>query len=124
MNLRPRFFPSWNLKKSATVSDITFAIRLDHNIMYSTVASTLSRLFKKSLIERKTLPGPGGTKYLYSPGKNEDVKRRIIEASLDRLFRAFGPDTFEEIYLKLHSAGSITAQNDDTKPRATRISVG
>jgi predicted transcriptional regulator len=103
-------------RKVATVSEMTFAISLRHHVTYSTIASTLSRLYRKSLIERTTLPGPGGTKFLYSPGKDEDVKVKIVESSLERLVRAFGPETYGMIYRKLLLAKFVTVISDDSKP--------
>jgi predicted transcriptional regulator len=86
--------------KVATVSDIMIAIRLKRDVKYSTISSTLDRLYKKSLVDRKVLPGPGGIKYLYSPG-NDKEKREIVEASLERLTRAFGATAYDAIYRKL-----------------------
>lgn len=88
-------------KKSATISDITLSVKLKRDVTYSTIATTLSRLHRKGLAERKPLVGPGGVKYLYTEGKDEDVKIEIVEASLTRLIRAFGPEIYEVIYTRV-----------------------
>jgi len=102
-------------RKVATALEMMFAIRLRRDVTYSTIASTLSRLHRKSLIERTTLPGPGGTMYLYSPGRDEDVKVKIVESSLERLIRAFGPETYGMIYRKLLVAKFATVLSDDSE---------
>ncbi len=93
--------------KLATVSDVTFAIKNKRNVSYSAIASTLARLFQKRLIEREALPGPGGTKYRYSPGNDENIKRHVVEASLNRLVKAFGSEAYELMFFKLHSLGRL-----------------
>jgi len=67
------------------------------------VSTTLDRLYKKKLVERKALVGPGGTKYLFSLGRDEKRKMRIAEATLDRLTSAFGETAYSAIYKKLES---------------------
>jgi predicted transcriptional regulator len=89
-------------KERATVSDITLTIRLRRDFAYTTIAKTLDRLYKKRLVERRVLPGRGGAKYLYCRSKDEDTKRRIVEASIERLTRAFGSTAYYSMYKKMN----------------------
>ena len=88
-------------KGQATAADIMEVLQQRREIAYTTVSTTLDRLFKKRLVERKALPGPGGTKYLFSLGKDEKLKRKIVESTIDRLTSAFGETAYSAIYKKL-----------------------
>ncbi len=90
-------------KKQATVLEIVLEMKLKREVNYSTVSTTLSRLFKKNLVKRRALTGPGGLKYLYSQSKDTKMKREIVEASLERLTRAFGSTAYDAFYRKLYS---------------------
>jgi predicted transcriptional regulator len=104
-------------KKAATISEITSTMRTKREIAYTTVSNTLSRLHKKSLIERNVISGPRGTKYVYSPGKDEDVKRKIVDASLERLVRAFGQEIYETMYVKLLTLELMIPKCDNMAPQ-------
>ena len=90
-------------KGQATAADIMDVLQENREIAYTTVSTTLDRLFKKRLVERKAMPGPGGTKYLFSLGKDEKLKRKIVESTIDRLTSAFGETAYSAIYKKLDS---------------------
>ena len=90
-------------KGHATAADVMEVLQGKREIAYTTVSTTLDRLFRKRLVERKALPGPGGTKYLFSLGKDEKLKRKIVESTLDRLTSAFGETAYSAIYKKLDS---------------------
>jgi len=91
------------LKGQATASDVMEALKENRDIAYTTVSTTLDRLYKKRLVERKAMPGPGGTKYLFSLGKDEKLKRKIVESTLDRITSAFGETAYSAIYRRLDS---------------------
>ncbi|MDA4111090.1 MAG: BlaI/MecI/CopY family transcriptional regulator [Thaumarchaeota archaeon] len=90
-------------KGQATAADVMEVLQGRREIAYTTVSTTLDRLFKKRLVERKAMPGPGGTRYLFSLGKDEKLKRKIVESTLDRLTSAFGETAYSAIYKKLDS---------------------
>jgi len=90
-------------KGQATAADVMESLKENRNIAYTTVSTTLDRLFKKRLVERKAMPGPGGTKYLFSLGKDEKLKRKIVESTLDRITSAFGETAYSAIYRRLDS---------------------
>ncbi len=88
-------------KGQATAGDITEVLQKRREIAYTTVSTTLDRLYKKRLVNRKALPGPSGTKYLFSLGTNERLKRRMVDLAIDRLTDAFGETAYSAIYKKL-----------------------
>lgn len=90
-------------KGQATASEVMEALQKNRQIAYTTVSTTLDRLYKKRLVDRKAMPGPGGTKYLFSLGKDERLKRQIVESTLDRITSAFGETAYSAIYRRLDS---------------------
>lgn len=69
----------WRRKK-ATVREIYGAF--DERIAYTTIMTTLDRLFKKKLLDR----GKSGRAFLYSPSLSEaDLKQGITEDVVDSL---------------------------------------
>ena len=90
-------------KGQATAADVMESLKEKRDIAYTTVSTTLDRLYKKRLVDRKALPGPGGTKYLFSLGKDERLKRQIVESTLDRITSAFGETAYSAIYKRLDS---------------------
>lgn len=90
-------------KGQATAAEVLEVLQRNREIAYTTVSTTLDRLHKKKLLERKALVGPGGTKYLFSLSKDERRQARIVEATIDRLTGAFGETAYSAIYKKLDS---------------------
>lgn len=90
-------------KEPGTVGDVLSVIRKKRDVAYTTISTTLDRLHKKKLVERSAIPGRGGTKYLFSIGKNEKLKNSIIQSSLDRLTGAFGGMTYSTLYRNVNS---------------------
>ncbi len=91
------------IKGHATAAEVMEVLKEKREIAYTTVSTTLDRLFKKRLVERKALPGPGGTRYLFSLGKDEKLKKQIVESTLDRITSAFGETAYSAIYRRLDS---------------------
>lgn len=92
-----------NKKEQATASEVLGVLEKRRKIAYTTVSTTLDRLYRKKLVGRKTLIGPGGTKYLFSRNKDERRQARIVDATIDRLTGAFGDSAYFAIYKKLES---------------------
>ena len=90
-------------KGTATASEVLQVLKERRGLAYTTVSTTLDRLHKKGLVGRKTLSGPGGIKYLFSPGGDERLKRRIVESTLNRLSSAFGDTANSVIYRYLQT---------------------
>ncbi len=85
----------------ATASDVLNVLRKQRDVAYTTVSTTLDRLYRKRLLDRKALPGPGGTKYLFILGKDEKIKNKIVESTMERLTAAFGETAYSAIYKHL-----------------------
>lgn len=85
----------------ATASEVLGVLKQDRDVAYTTVSTTLDRLYRKRLLERKALPGPGGTKYLFILGRDEKVKNKIVESTMERLTAAFGETAYSAIYKHL-----------------------
>ena len=92
-----------NKKEQATASDVLGVLEKKREIAYTTVSTTLDRLYRKKLVGRKALIGPGGTKYLFNRNKDERRQARIVDATIDRLTGAFGDYAYLAIYKKLES---------------------
>lgn len=90
-------------KNSATATDVLEVLKKRREVAYTTVSTTLDRLYKKSLLRRKAIRGPGGTKYLFSLSADEKVRARIIDATLSRLTSAFGDSAYSAIYRELQT---------------------
>jgi predicted transcriptional regulator len=88
---------------SSTASEVLDVLKDDREIAYTTVSTTLDRLYKKNLVGRKGLPGPGGIKYLFTVSGDQRLKNKIIEATLDRLTNAFGDAAYSAIYKQLQT---------------------
>ncbi len=90
-------------KGSATAGDVLNVLKDRREVAYTTVSTTLDRLYKKNLVGRKAMRGPGGTKYLFSISGDDRLKNRIIESTLDRLTSAFGDTAYSAIYKHLQN---------------------
>ncbi len=90
-------------KGSSTAGDVLDVLKENREIAYTTVSTTLDRLYKKNLVGRKALRGPGGTKYLFSLGGDQRQRNKIIESTLDRLTNAFGDAAYSAIYKQLQT---------------------
>jgi predicted transcriptional regulator len=109
-------------KGNASASDILVELQKDREIAYTTVSTTLDRLYKKRLVERKPIRGPGGTKFIFSMGKDERARTQIVENALDRLTSAFGETTYSALFKRLETLpdeelDSLRKQVDRAKRR-------
>lgn len=84
---------------SASASEVLDVLSKKRDkIAYTTVSTTLDRLYKKHLLDRKSIPGPGGVKYVFSLGKDRKIRTRIVESSFGRLTNAFGDSAYSALY--------------------------
>lgn len=95
----------------ATAGEVLEVLQRNREIAYTTVSTTLDRLHRKKLVERRALAGPGGTKYQFRLGKDERRKKKIVEATIDRLTGAFGETAYSAIYRKLESLPDDELEN-------------
>ncbi len=85
----------------ASGSEILKELRKNKDIAYTTVTTTLDRLYKKGLLNRKETLGRGGIRYLYSPKHDAEIEGKIVEGAIGRLLSAFGSHAVSMIYEKL-----------------------
>jgi len=86
---------------NATVRDIWNDILKRKKLTYTTVGTTLDRLYRKGLLIRTRKIGPGGQTYIYSAGCNIDIQTDIIQSVLRRLITVFGLSIVPIIYESL-----------------------
>jgi predicted transcriptional regulator len=85
----------------ASAGDITDDLKAGRAIAYTTVSTTLDRLHKKGLVERKSVLGRTGQKYAYSVPGNPDLEKQVVNKVVDKLVNAFGPSVASTIYDRL-----------------------
>ncbi len=85
----------------ASGSEVLKELRKNKEIAYTTVTTTLDRLYKKGLLNRKETLGRGGVRYLYSSKHDAEIEGKIVEGAIGRLLSAFGSHAVSMIYEKL-----------------------
>ncbi len=60
-------------------------------LAYTTISTTLDRLYKKGVLARDEAVGRGGSRYIYRLHSEDKVKGKIVKGFVDRLVTAFGP---------------------------------
>ncbi len=85
----------------ASGSEVLKELRKNKDIAYTTVTTTLDRLYKKGLLNRNQTLGRGGVRYVYSTKHNAEVEGQIVEGTIGRLLSAFGSHAVSMIYEKL-----------------------
>ncbi len=73
--------------REGTVRDVYQHMKRDKNIAYTTVSTTLERLYEKEYLMRGEDTGRGGTRYVYSI---KDVKPKIAKMFVDEFMSMFG----------------------------------
>ncbi len=67
-------------------------------LAYTTISTTLDRLFKKGVLTRDEAVGRGGSRYIYRLHSEDKVKGRIVKGFVDRLVTAFGPSVISTLH--------------------------
>ncbi len=84
-----------------TIRDVLRVMYERREIAYTTVSTTLLRLHKKGLLERKTVHSRGKQVYVFNMQKAKS-RRKYVEDAVDRLVQAFGPNV---VSAAVHDAG-------------------
>ena len=87
--------------ESASAGDVAEKMQANRTIAYTTVSTTLDRLYKKGLVSRTTTAGKTGPKYVYAVASHRGVEKQLVDAAVDRLVDAFGPSVTSTIYDRL-----------------------
>jgi predicted transcriptional regulator len=82
----------WNSeKKPLRVRDVYEKLKKKKNIAYTTVMSTMDRLYDKSLLDRRIEKGKGGLFYVYWPRLEEqNFKKSAVREVITSLIENFG----------------------------------
>jgi predicted transcriptional regulator len=73
--------------EQGTVRDVYKHMLKEKNIAYTTVSTTLERLYEKGYLTRGEDTGRGGTRYVYSV---KDIKPKIAKMFVDEFVSMFG----------------------------------
>jgi predicted transcriptional regulator len=82
----------WGSRKTpVTVREIYEALKKTKNLAYTTVMSTMDRLFEKNLLDRKIEKGRGGLYYVYWPAlEKQSFQRSAVREVVSSLIDNFG----------------------------------
>jgi predicted transcriptional regulator len=82
----------WGSRKTpVTVREIYEALKQTKNLAYTTVMSTMDRLFEKNLLDRKIEKGRGGLYYVYWPAlEKQSFQKSAVREVLSSLIDNFG----------------------------------
>lgn len=82
----------WTSKKTpVTVREVYEALKKTKNLAYTTVMSTMDRLFEKNLLDRKIQKGRGGLYYVYWPAlEKQSFQKSAVHEVLSSLIDNFG----------------------------------
>ncbi|MBI0582632.1 MAG: BlaI/MecI/CopY family transcriptional regulator [Methanomassiliicoccus sp.] len=77
-------------KRPLTVREVHRMMEAD-KLAYTTIMTTMNRLFEKNLLDREVRSGKGGLHYTYWPRmEKETFERTAIQGVLDSLIEKFG----------------------------------
>lgn len=85
----------------ASSRDVLKEISKTRKLAYTSISTTLDRLYKKGLLQRDTTIGRGGQRYIYRVNDSNEIKTRIIDKTLSTLVNAFGPAIISSISARL-----------------------
>ncbi|NHW00076.1 MAG: BlaI/MecI/CopY family transcriptional regulator [Thaumarchaeota archaeon] len=81
----------WSSKQPLTVRDVYEKLRRRKRIAYTTVMTTMDRLYEKGLLDRRMEKGRGGVLYVYWPKFEEhSFKKSAVHEVLNSLVENFG----------------------------------
>jgi predicted transcriptional regulator len=109
-----------------SAGDVAEGLHASRGLAYTTISTTLDRLYKKGLVERKSAAGRTGQKYVYSFPGNPTLQKQIVNKMVDKLVSAFGPSVASTIYDRLSEVSPDEASklreaiDSKMKPRSGR----
>lgn len=81
----------WNSKQPLTVRDVYEKLKRRKKIAYTTVMTTMDRLYEKGLLDRRVERGRGGILYVYWPKfEKHSFKKSAVQEVLNSLVENFG----------------------------------
>jgi len=86
---------------TASAGEITEELKPERVLAYTTVSTTLDRLFRKGLCARRSVSGKTGQKHVYTLPGNPRLEKQLVDRMVDKLVNAFGPSVASTIYDRL-----------------------
>lgn len=86
---------------SASAGEIMTELKPDRVLAYTTVSTTLDRLYRKGVVTRRSVSGKTGQKHVYSFSENPGLEKQVVNRMVDKLVSAFGPSVVSTIYDRL-----------------------
>lgn len=81
----------------ASAREVAKDLEPSRGLAYSTISTTLDRLYKKGVLGREEEIGRGGSKYIYNIRSQEKVQGKVVKGMVDRLLTAFGPSVLSTL---------------------------
>lgn len=75
----------------ASARQVAKDLEPSRGLAYSTISTTLDRLYKKGMLAREEEIGRGGSRYIYLIHSEDKVRGKVVKGVVDRLLTAFGP---------------------------------
>ncbi len=82
----------------ASAREVAQDLHSSRGLAYTTISTTLDRLFKKGILTRDEAVGRGGARYVYRLYSEDKVKGRVVKGFVDRLLTAFGPSVISALH--------------------------
>lgn len=88
--------------KRVSARDVMMHLNVDgKELAYTTIATTLNRLFEKKMLYREHRRYKGGKQYIYYAADDDQKRRKIVGTAITRLVDSFGPSAVSAIMEKL-----------------------
>ena len=81
----------------ASARQVAKDLEPSRGLAYSTISTTLDRLYRKGVLGREEEIGRGGSRYIYNIRSEEKVRGRVVKGVVDRLLTAFGPSVISTL---------------------------
>jgi predicted transcriptional regulator len=81
----------------ASARQVARDLEPSRGLAYSTISTTLDRLYKKGVLGRDEEIGRGGSRYIYMIRSEEKVRGKVVKGVVDRLLTAFGPSVLSTL---------------------------
>ncbi len=82
----------------ASARQVAADLEPSRGLAYTTISTTLDRLFRKGLLARDEAIGRGGSRYIYRVHSEDKIKGRVVKGFVDRLIVAFGPSVISTLH--------------------------
>src|SRR5713101_4669944 len=81
----------------ASARQVAAELEPSRGLAYTTISTTLDRLFRKGLLAREEAIGRGGSRYIYRVHSEDKIKGKVVKGFVDRLIVAFGPSVISTL---------------------------